>query len=605
MKKVAFALIFFVQTVSAQYKLSGSAYVQNFNALSAGLPEGWSVDTNAKVTSAGGSAVSGFVAVPAAATRWNNTTGGFKNVASANGFTSFAAATNPLQLTAADRALAIKQTGSFGDPGAAFTFQIDHTFRLSDFELEFKLQSLDSSNGSKITTWQVQYGLGKVPGAFKTISSGLMTTGDNTFSNQLKYVSFGSAIDDKREPLWIRIVTTTPSTGTGSRTTTAIDDVSLRWTGTAVPGFRPLVQRFAPANGASAVAPGTLLSVQFSRNIALGSSGSISVKNETDNKVQVIHAGSSFLSASGPVLFISGVKLELAKTYHITFDSAIVDTALATAYALEDTTAWRFTTAHTGTRFIIEYFDTACAKRSALPEGWKKYNTKGAEEWECNEHKTGNSAIRMFGHNGSAPAENEDWLISPMLEMSAPDAMGISFHLYKTNRGAELQVMTSDDYAGSGSPDSATWIPLSIPMSTADIDKWRQYVFPVITFKDKPFYVGFKYTSDATAAYDLRLDSFMLLFKTAIAETVVNKIAMRVIGYPHQNNIHFEINSNTAGDFKLELFNASGQLSYLKNIGLKEGVQSIDIDGFNLLPGMYVVKLSNGKDQCLEKCMIR
>ncbi|HTN17319.1 MAG TPA: Ig-like domain-containing protein [Chitinophagaceae bacterium] len=323
-----------------QYSLSGMAYHQNFDSLQSGLPEGWSTDSDATDMSLGAAVM--LNATPSTATRWNNAGGGFKNVASANGFTNYKSASAALQLSATDRALGLRQTGSFGDPGAAFTFQIDNTFRLGDFELNFKLQTLDSNSG-RSTEWLVQYAIGDSPLVFTTQAA--YRTGGFTFENNAVAVSFGSLLDDQPERVWIRIVALAASTGGGSRTTTAIDDFELRWTGVASPGYRPLAQQLFPAKGAVAIKPGSILSVKFSRHISLGATGAIRIKNETDNTLEVIPAGSASLSVSGRYLLIAGVLLEYEKTYHVTFDSSIVDTAGAATYALEDTSRWRFTTA--------------------------------------------------------------------------------------------------------------------------------------------------------------------------------------------------------------------------------------------------------------------
>ncbi|MFA6149714.1 MAG: choice-of-anchor J domain-containing protein [Chitinophagaceae bacterium] len=606
MKKILFAICFFIVSDShAQVHLSGSVYSQNFDALSSGLPVGWGVDTNAKTASPGGSALAGFVAVPGTGTRWGNTSGGFKNVASANGFANFAAGTSALQLAATDRALGVKQTGTFGDAGAAFTFKIDHTFRLSDFELDFKLQSLDSSNGSKVTTWLVQYAVGAIPGSFTTISSGVMTTGGNTFSNTLYNIAFGSAINDKRDIVWIRIVTLSTSIGTGSRATTAIDDVELRWTGVADTGFRPIVQNLFPSNGSTNVALGTILAIDFSKYISLGTDGNVYIKNETDNTTQLIKTGSTFLKVKDKQLLISGVKFDVGKTYHVTFDSSIVDTALAAAYAIEDTTEWRFSTESALPHFMAEYFDTSCLKAASLPFSWSKYSSGGMEMWNCFEHNTGNSSVRMYGNDGAANTANEDWLISPKIDMSSPDAMAVSFHLYKSFSGNELQVMISHDYAGSGSPDSASWTAISLPMSAADVDKWMHFTFPVTAFKSQAFYVGFKYNSKVSAAYDIRVDSFMTMIKTGIQRVYPFSEELKVLGQSSSNDIKLSVSSLSAGNFDLELYNTLGQKMYARQIELHSGSQEIHITDIDFKAGMYIVKLFATNVQFLQKCIVR
>src|SRR5207237_2695230 len=63
--------------VSAQVNLTGTHYSQNFNALSSGLPPGWSVMTNATATGLGTSAV-----LTTNVTSWSSTAGQFANFAS-------------------------------------------------------------------------------------------------------------------------------------------------------------------------------------------------------------------------------------------------------------------------------------------------------------------------------------------------------------------------------------------------------------------------------------------------------------------------------------------------------------------------------------------
>lgn len=605
MKKILLSVLAtcVLQCVHAQYKLSGTTYSENFNGLASGLPSGWDISANATDTTLGTSAAGSFISVPGTTTRWGNVSGAFKNVASANTFASFAAGTNAAQLAATDRALGVKQTGTFGDPGAAFTFCIDNTYGLSDFELDLKIQSLDSSAGGRMTPWQVQYGFGDNPKIFRTVSA--FPTGGNTYKNFPLTISFGSSLDDKREKVWIRIFAVRASSGASSRTTTAIDDVELRWTGTAVPSYRPLVQKLFPANGATDVPLGSVLSVDFSKNISLGTTGNIFVKNETDNTTQTISAGSAFLNVSAKQLFISGVRLDPAKTYHITFDSTIVDTALAPTFAMSDTTEWRFSTLSSLPHFTVEYFDTACAASAALPKGWTKYSATGAEQWNCIEHTPGNSSIRMYGNDGTANTTNEDWLITPRIDMTAPDAMGLAFELYKMNSGNELEVLLSNNYAGSGDPDSATWDPVIVSMSGTGTDKWIHYIVPIGAHKTSPLYMGLKYTSTTAAAYDMRVDSFMTMIKTGIGNEYAINGTLKVVGYPSCNKLELIISGIPAGKYQLELFNSIGQKVYSKDLMFHSGSQNVRIDDLNMASGLYVLKLSDPTIQLLQKCILR
>lgn len=206
----------------AQITLGPSPYQQDFNSISSGLPAGLSVRTGSTATSLGTS-----VAFTTTAVAWNNTSGGFKNFASATDLSG--TATSVQQSSSSNRSLGIRQTGTLGDPGAAFVMQIANTTNLKDFELSFKLQSLDASS-PRTTTWRVDYGLGSNPASFTAaVASGALTTGGNTFANNTVTVDFGNSLDNKNETIWIRIVAITPSTGSGNRPSSAIDDLSLSY----------------------------------------------------------------------------------------------------------------------------------------------------------------------------------------------------------------------------------------------------------------------------------------------------------------------------------------------------------------------------------------
>lgn len=233
MKKTLLLGTLFLISVAAFGQLSGSSYYQDFNNLTSGnLPYNWQGDTIATATNLG-------TVVPPFFNNntWKQVAGGFKNVASAHGL--LAGADSLAQANSIDRAFAVRQTsgsGSFhgNDPGAAFVFKIDNTTNLTNFNLEFELQSLDSSSPRQ-TTWSVDYGLGNNPASFVTVTtSGNMNTGFNAFGTNNITASFGSALDHQNQPVWIRIVALTHSSGSGNRATTAIDNFHLTWTGTAV-----------------------------------------------------------------------------------------------------------------------------------------------------------------------------------------------------------------------------------------------------------------------------------------------------------------------------------------------------------------------------------
>lgn len=250
MKKTALLFAFTAITLSAgaQITLSSPSYSENFNNLGSGLPSGWTVYSAATSSNAGSIAtfsssvnygVYADTVSNGAACKPNIVAGGFKNYPSANN-TGAKTATCDNQKLFTDRALGVRQVSQTNstnpnlEPGAAFVLKLANTGGVSNLNLAFKLQSLDSTC-PRVATWSVDYAVGASPTAFTPATTvGTMTTGGGVFSNNNITVNFGSALDNKATNVWIRIVVLSATTGSGNRPSTAIDDVNLTWTGTPV-----------------------------------------------------------------------------------------------------------------------------------------------------------------------------------------------------------------------------------------------------------------------------------------------------------------------------------------------------------------------------------
>ncbi|MFQ3612335.1 MAG: ExeM/NucH family extracellular endonuclease [Cyanobacteriota bacterium] len=217
-----------VASAPSYLTLSGTAYSENFDGIGAGLPAGWTVRTGATATNLG--AEQPFTAT---VTSWADTAGRFKNFASGDGSLG-AAATATEQNAATDRALGIRQTGAFGDPGAAFVFEIDDTAGLENFNLSLKAQMLSVQPRS--TTWTVDYRVGE-SGTFTPLGtySDPGEFGSTTLATGSGLNAFGADINNQCDPVYIRIVALSASTGSGSRDSFGIDDVELTYSTASPP----------------------------------------------------------------------------------------------------------------------------------------------------------------------------------------------------------------------------------------------------------------------------------------------------------------------------------------------------------------------------------
>ena len=272
-------------SLPAQVALSAGSNVQSFDNPSAGLPAGWSVYTGANATSLGTPATFNTAAVS-----WATTTGQWGNQASANGATG--TETTAAQGLLADRALAIRQTGSFGDPGAAAAFNFS-TIGLEVTGVSFSAQMLSVQTRS--TTWSLQYGVGETPATWTTIA---------TFSDPAAFGSttvtasgLGAALDGQAN-VWLRVVALAASSGSGSRDSFGIDDFTIN----------------AVTAGGGTIAPAITLD-PVSQTVTAGvtveftaaATGTAPLTYRWRKDTENLNNGGSISGADTPVLTLTGV----------------------------------------------------------------------------------------------------------------------------------------------------------------------------------------------------------------------------------------------------------------------------------------------------------
>lgn len=208
-----------VNLSSAQVSLSGTTYSENFDSITSnGLPAGWSVYTDATSSSLG-SAASFNTATKVS---WGTSTGGFRNVASSTGLTSSSSSTD--QGDSGNRALGIRQTSSFGDPGASFAFNMSTTgYSVTSINMDALMLWVQANS----TTWTIDYGIGSTPTTFTALAS---YSDPGTWGSTALSIT-GSALTSlaNQSSVWIRVSALTATTVGGTRDTFAIDNFSLTY----------------------------------------------------------------------------------------------------------------------------------------------------------------------------------------------------------------------------------------------------------------------------------------------------------------------------------------------------------------------------------------
>lgn len=141
-------------------------------------------------------------------------------------------------------------------------------------------------------------------------------------------------------------------------------------------------------------------------------------------------------------------------------------------------------------------------------DAWTAYDVTGGQSWYIDTFNAADPVARMSGFSGGAQT-NEDWLISPAIDLSSATAPVLNFENVKRYSGADLEVFMSTNYAG-GDPNLATWTPLTVTLDT-NTGSWSSWTdsgdIDVSAAVGGNLFVAFKYTSDTSDAATWQVDA--------------------------------------------------------------------------------------------------
>lgn len=142
---------------------------------------------------------------------------------------------------------------------------------------------------------------------------------------------------------------------------------------------------------------------------------------------------------------------------------------------------------------------------------WTSYSVLGAEVWTYSA-TFGNPGgmAKMSGYNGTTNKDNEDWLISSPQNLSSLTNATLSFDNAYKFTGNPIEVLVSNNYTGSGNPNSATWTTLTPLLSAGNYNYVNSGDLDISAYTgagNTAVYIAFKYTSTSSAASTWEIDN--------------------------------------------------------------------------------------------------
>ncbi|MGB0896427.1 MAG: DUF5689 domain-containing protein [Flavobacteriaceae bacterium] len=141
---------------------------------------------------------------------------------------------------------------------------------------------------------------------------------------------------------------------------------------------------------------------------------------------------------------------------------------------------------------------------------WTVYDVLGPQTWFADSYN-GSTYAKMSGYAGGNNA-NEDWLISPAIDLSSATAPVLTFRTAKNYTGPALEVFMSTNYSGSGDPyaTGVTWTALSANLSSGGWNWTDSGNIDLSSANGGDVYIAFKFTSTASASATWEVDNVLV-----------------------------------------------------------------------------------------------
>jgi len=244
--------------------------------------------------------------------------------------------------------------------------------------------------------------------------------------------------------------------------------------------------------------------------------------------------------------------------------------------------------------------------QNLLSGGWTQHNIAGEQEWHVPEQDWGvfNTYCAYMSGFDDGPMENENWLISPLIDTGDHEEIRFSFWNTTAYQGAQLQVFYSDNY--SGNPHDANWMEIE-DVNWHDGNTNWQWTYSGEADLDHlagtSFHIGFKYTSSSQQAATWEIDDVIV---TGNPESVTvstdrpgihNQQAydhsnIRIFPNPVDNQLFIDGIDGPADVSVLDLSGATVMQKQLPGNSMYVG---------NLMPGIYIVKIETDHGVFMQK----
>ncbi|MCD4771949.1 MAG: T9SS type A sorting domain-containing protein [Bacteroidales bacterium] len=231
---------------------------------------------------------------------------------------------------------------------------------------------------------------------------------------------------------------------------------------------------------------------------------------------------------------------------------------------------------------------------------WTQYSVTGDQIWYQDSYG-GENYAKMTGYDGGSNV-NEDWLISPSLNLDLYDDEIFTFISAMNYSGNVLEVLYSDNYDGVSDPNAAVWILLEAELSAGSWAWTASGDVDLSGIIGANIYLAYKYTSSDSESSTWEIDNILItgLPDVGIDNPISNNGEINI--YPNPAFDEVNISMQKEDVYKLEVYSVNGEL--VRSALVDGSIFKTDIS--DLTKGIYFVRISsiNSKNVSIKKLII-
>ena len=281
---------------------------------------------------------------------------------------------------------------------------------------------------------------------------------------------------------------------TGADDGLGLDDFKLEVTLGASESEPPKVTTLSPINKSVGINTSATFNITFTKSIKIGN-GNLLVRKTDDREIALVIPANR-LSIAGNTATFQIENLKLSTTYDIEMPEGYVTDIAGNPFSgIKNKDVWSFTT---NAWPIYQYSFQDCSRD--FTGIWATVSVKGDSAWRCNKDGyNGNGGISINGFTpGIGATENQDWVISPALDLSLYTIPTLSFAIKTRFKGLPFKIYIAKNQLIRPDAGSNEWKELEVIYPNPKNENWILIShLDISTYKSANTYIAFQYNASS------------------------------------------------------------------------------------------------------------